>query len=721
MQGQEWMYYLLDTDGRSYYIENGVLHVSSTPRPIRYSPDGWKDISLGWERNLDDWGNVINYSLPNTFVLDGADILRYLLDTFNFEKVVNMLIQRQSLFIDNTNYYWYYKFFYKGEIDLSSYEDDELGITVNIMQGQVSKKIKAFQTTQFQIEPDDLIVKMDGATLVGSKKFAVLDVSYNHGNSGAFTVKEMIPMFEATGEGNFFNIFFAPSVASPSDANFSYIQDENLSESTKYNGLATSDVVIKRITISGKIGLKPTVTGGRVGLDFIMEKVLGPTSSPTYTSIALFTLNHTFTPGNTTPVDFELTTGPITINAGETFFIYTRPNANQNTNQWTFGETTTWEYVTLDKVPTSYVKAKRPYNLFKDLVEKATGMTDVVVSELLQSKPNLVVTCGDALRRLDNPKIRTTISNFKTAFNAVLNTATGVIGNKYYLEKKEFFLKDENVIPLGQVKEFKRSLPTDIMGNVLKLGYDPKDSDDVNGKLSFNNTNIYTSPVTRIAKDISIVSPYITDPYVIEIYRANLEGKKTTDDSKDTSVYILNIDYDNPQTLAEDAGGYPAGTVYYNLKRVVYDVITGVEEGDTLFNIEDLTPNRLFDVHANYLNAIFWGFAGQKLTFQDASKNQQLYTSIGGVVHDEDSDYTINTNPILFKPTVFEFKPEPNSELAETLLDNPNRCFSFIHPNGRTYRGFNLKIGIAPNTEQEQAFELLAVADQDLTTLKYYS
>jgi hypothetical protein len=52
------------------------------------------------------------------------------------------------------------------------------------------------------------------------------------------------------------------------------------------------------------------------------------------------------------------------------------------------------------------------------------------------------------------------------------------------------------------------------------------------------------------------------------------------------------------------------------------------------------------------------------------------------------------------------------------LENNPNRCFSFIHDNGNTYRGFNLKIGIAANTLEEEAYKLLAVWDQDLTTLK---
>lgn len=211
MNEREWLIYLLNSDGQSYYIENGILHISSTPRPVRYGPDGWKDMSIGYERSIVDWGNVINFSLPFKFVLDAAEVLRTLLDIFNIETVVKLLIQRQSLFINETNYYFYYKFFYKGEIDLSTYQDTETDFTVNIMQGGISKSIKSFKNTAYQIEPNDVVVKMDGATMVGTKKFIVLDTSYAHGNTGAFTVKEMIPMQEAITEGNFFNIYFSPT------------------------------------------------------------------------------------------------------------------------------------------------------------------------------------------------------------------------------------------------------------------------------------------------------------------------------------------------------------------------------------------------------------------------------------------------------------------------------------------------------------------------------
>lgn len=714
MNEREWLTYLLNTDGQSYYIENGILHISSTPRPVRYGPDGWQDMTIGYERSLTDWGNVINFSLPFKYVLDGAEILRTLLDTINIETVVKLLIQRQALFINETNYYYYYKFFYKGEIDLSTYEDTETDFTVNIMQGGLSKSIKAFKSTAYQIEPNDVIVKMDGTFLTGLKRFAVINPSYAHGIFSPGTdIKEQMVMQSANSEGVFVNIFFKDFVGDPVDANEGYINDEDLSTSEKYNGLTTADVTFKQLIFKGSISkfqVGPTF-GTRVGLDFFIE-----TSSGTTTFLFNISIDG-YSVANPTQ-SFSVASPPIALLPNDRWFIWHRPTAFQSNNAWRFENDCVFEYNTLDRVPTTYVKAELPFNLYSELVDKTTGTTGNAVSSLLQSKNNLVVTSGDTIRGLPDTKIKTSLAKFTEAFNVLLNTGNGVIQEKYYLEKKEFFLKDENVIALGEIKGFKRSAPTSIMGNVLKIGYQPKDSDSVNGRFSFNNTNVYTSPIKKIVKDISIVTDYITDPYVIELYRANLEGKTTTDNEKDTDVIVLNIDYANPQILETDAGGYPAGTVYYNLKRVIYDSITGVESGETLFNIEELSPRRLIDTHANYLNSLFYRFAGQNLTFQTASKNENLVTQLGSTIYIENSNYRLKNTPMLFKPVIFEVIPEPNDELVDTLTDNPNRCFSFIHPNGNTYRGFNTKIGIAPNSGQDQAFELLAVWDQDLTTLK---
>jgi len=126
----------------------------------------------------------------------------------------------------------------------------------------------------------------------------------------------------------------------------------------------------------------------------------------------------------------------------------------------------------------------------------------------------------------------------------------------------------------------------------------------------------------------------------------------------------------------------------------------------------------LIEKHRNYLDSIFYGFAGQQLKFESTDKNRELRTEKEGSVFDEDANFIIGNTNQLFKPIVFEIEPQASTAIVDLMEQNPNRCFSFIHPNGLTYAGFNLKMGIAANSLEEQAFQLLAIANQDLKTLK---
>ena len=59
----------------------------------------------------------------------------------------------------------------------------------------------------------------------------------------------------------------------------------------------------------------------------------------------------------------------------------------------------------------------------------------------------------------------------------------------------------------------------------------------------------------------------------------------------------------------------------------------------------------------------------------------------------------------------------PQNDLTGIMDINPNRCFSFLHPNGKLLKGHSIKVGAAPNTEQEQGFLLLATGDTNLEDL----
>lgn len=714
MENRQWLYYLLNKQGLSYFRQNGVLQLSSQPRPLKYTPDGWQDINIGYERSVETWGNNRNFSLPQNFVLDGMEILREIFHTKTVEETVYLLIQKQILIIDPTEYYFFHKFFYRGELDMSTGNDQETKFTVSIMEGGLSKSYKAYQSQDYYVDPTDIYVRMDGIPFQGSKRFVVINPNYMNGVYGnSVEVQQMIPMTETSSEGQFFNWFWKPEASSTTDLNYGYITTYdyvNDPEGRANGGVSQNSSV--------SFHMEGTIIKGQVGSIFngnFAYRVRLVTTTGRY--FDLFDLRHTFGFNGDT-WKFSLDSGTFQLNAGERFYIYITPLPGTN-NVWDFGDDVRFIYNTKDTYKTTFIKAKRAIKVYYDLVDKIAGGTGFGVSSLLSNKQNYAITSGDTVRGLPNSFIKTSLDDLYNFTNVVENTGIGIIQNQLYLEKKEFFLQDNNIIDLGNVKVNGVTKAKNLMGSTFKIGYKHVNSDDVNGKFSFNNTNSYTLPIQRVTTAIERVTDYITDPYVIETYRANLDGRTTTDDSKDTSVIALNIDFANPQVLAQDTDGIPAGTTYYNLKRVQYTSITGVPNGNELYNIEDFSPRRLMEKHMNYLDAILSGFEGQEVRFDTTDENRELVTNLNGVVYQEDANIVIGNAVKLFKPVYFDITPETTAEILAQLEANPNRCFRFTHPeNGLQYRGFNMKLGVAANSLEEEAYKLLAVADQDLTTLK---
>jgi hypothetical protein len=280
-------------------------------------------------------------------------------------------------------------------------------------------------------------------------------------------------------------------------------------------------------------------------------------------------------------------------------------------------------------------------------------------------------------------------------------------------------------------------------------------------------------------KALSLISNYVTDAYYQEIIRLNLDGKTTTDDKSDNMVMVFNTEHqidqftattvlidtavdgnyfsitghadkmdlfktkftvtgttsnDGTYTVAKIVQGIGVFNVYvnenivtevaasaqftidfYSLKRANYSAITGVPDTGTVYNIEELTPKRILLKHSRWINSIFYGFQGQKITFNSTEKNSDLETTLGSLTIKEKSPYEIGTD-ILFKPFYFDFDTIVPNTLIEDLDANINRCFSFEW-YGNIYKGFLRKAGVSANDNKSQQYRLLCTPDTDVTPL----
>ncbi|RYD86212.1 MAG: hypothetical protein EOP50_22770, partial [Sphingobacteriales bacterium] len=197
-----------------------------------------------------------------------------------------------------------------------------------------------------------------------------------------------------------------------------------------------------------------------------------------------------------------------------------------------------------------------------------------VMDETLVAAPHLAgnswpcVTTGDAVRGIADPQYKTSLDQLQMCIRVVTAGSVGIEGGQLIAESYDHFLNEATPTVLGPAAKFTVTKATDQLVNTVKIGYEPQDIDSVNGRYAFNNTQTYGSPITRVQKELTLVCPYVADPYVIETQRIEYGAKATTDSDKDNRLMLLDVDLDNPQTD-------PVLGTYYNLRRPAGLTITG--------------------------------------------------------------------------------------------------------------------------------------------------
>ena len=347
------------------------------------------------------------------------------------------------------------------------------------------------------------------------------------------------------------------------------------------------------------------------------------------------------------------------------------------------------------------IKALRPIYVFQQLIGKITNGAYTAQSDYLANVINdIPLTCGDSIRRISGSVIKTSLRDFFTSYNSHFGLGMGMLGNTLRLEQKSFWVQYTDVIDLGEVSKMKVSPANDLLVNNIKIGTPNQEYDDVNGKQEFNTTYEYSSPITRVSREMNLVSVYRADSYGIEFTRINLEGKTTTDDKGDNDVFMIHI---------EDA---VRGDGYYHLDRSLNAGATGLLTPSTVFNLY-LTPSRALRRNGDYIRSLFYKLDARYLTFQTADKNDSVIA--GGITESADIQIVSLSNP-LFSCNYLDFETKVPINILDLLAANPLKAFAGTWA-GFSFVGIPEKISVQPGDNGAQAFKLLASPTTDLTQL----
>jgi len=695
MNQKEFTYSLTNKAGLFYYIDNNIVKITPTPTPLQYSPDGWKDQLVNYARNETYYGIFRSYTIPLQFVFDGAQILRSRLYVYGMEDVVNLVINRLNYDTGQ------YDLFYTGEIDFSKFEDSIDVFKVNVIEGGLSKYVKAYENVNQEIalNKDFIKVKMDGLGFASVFHYTI--------NNGIYTTFYTKP--DPTHFGDFtLGCLFANTEGESED-------------------LVTSNSPFLDIRLSGWTNTKD---------DLWIMKNVGTTN--TYNFNIIGEINFNVDTGRMVPpvdlVSIELwleKNGGVKIPilnsalyvAGNYKITYNKP-FSLSPNEWVYlrgviggpatigDEARVYFYNTLLDIKTvtkfhkTTIKAKKALVVGNELIKKIADNTHSLESNILKNT-TIAITCGDAIRGIQDAILKTNFKDFFTSFNRNLEIAGSINNKKFIIEAKKTAYNNTLLYDLGEIKDAKFDFYEPLLANSIKLGYANQDYDDLNGRDEFNNTSEFKAPITRVNKLYDLTAPYRADMYGIEFTRKNLNNKTTTDNNSDNDVFMLDVEYD-----FTDADGIEN----YKLRRPAFTSITGLIDPISAFNI-DLSPKRIFNKHGAWIRGMMWPLTTEEITFQTTDKNPLLKTVQGGVTIQENADVIISDlEPNYFIPITAKFETIVPENLVDIMQSNSTGLFQFTY-NGDTYKGWVIACSQKPSTDVEQQWTLLLSADNNINKL----
>jgi len=746
---KNFLYYLTEEDGRSITVQNGLIVALGAHTPLVNTPGGWEDLGIGYERVMKYHGLQRVFSLPLQFYLDSAFILRNEFYTKNIERKIFLIIQQLTLEYGPSDYRWLYKYLYKGLLDLSTFKSDIDRVSVSISEGGLQKQFKAKETTVFAIpfDADAKYLYMDGVELGGSYKW-------------------LVPAFESLSTGYLGMYLLQNDNPIPGLAVFTvmtnFITGVPDQETLHYFAEVTQDMA--EVSLTGEIkGLNSLGSDGPLSVTLYVFNTITNTIRIT-TDLA---------PDDPYPENYTLAINEtLDLLQGDRLFLKTGSH---------FSGESEIQFTAKSKQVASTVPFYLPYDMGRKLVGEVTGNPNNFESTALQSTyKDYGITCGDGIRNIAGAEIKTTIANFFEDYDVTCFLGLSIDNGKIRIEDRATFYDPTNPIDLGEVRKHEINYAKDLVGSTIKIGHIKPDIEDVNGKFDPNGSAEFTTPIESEAKKLELVGPYKKGPYEIELTRINLQGKTTTDSDNDNHVFVIHVKEVAPvvATVSFVAASqtliFPNGVVILPGMRIV---ITGTANGndkayiiedvasiivaqvasldqavtdeatvsvtiefpyilnrdavvdpapevcpapDTIFNVV-FTPKNILKKHGRWWRSIFWGFDTEYLKWQSSDKNKEFKSTVNGVVIDEDTDESIAAfGERLFFPLYHDFESLSPIELIDLLEANPNRCFQFTDADtGAVYTGFNIKSGLAVNTEAPQQYKLLSSPLNDVTTLIY--
>lgn len=649
--------------------------IGTTPYRLEQSPIGWEENLISYKRDTKYWGVVRDFTLPLEFIAEGARILRSQYYFYGIEAQVRLQIYR----INKKT--WVQEPFYLGDIDFSKSDDKIYSFTCNVMQGGISKMIKAYENVKYEIDldvPEAIEIEVPG---IGVTDYA---------NSVTENASYVFASFPAVNLVN--------NKLLSSDVSAQNTQRVNSGIPDPEQWVFKSNVNNRTVRIYGRFQ--------------------GTANGSGNSNIIMYILNADNTTGQVISPYIFTGKGPFDVT-----FDY---NITLNTNQKVYFSVLNFALTPLSllssEINISYAslvspvitKGLRPKYVLEQLLRKINNNNPVpVTSYLLDSTEwkNLTITSGDGIREIPGAKIKTSLKDFFTSYDAVLCAGLGISGETVTFEEREnFFIDIVTSANVGQVKECSFEPALEYFYSSLKAGYKDQSYNELEGKDEFNSEQEWTLPITRVQKDLNIQSVYRADVRGIEDLRINYITNPDSDKSKDS-------DSDNDVFFIKVRENAETGGRFKPVMSEAFVDISGINSPYLMYNME-ISPKKNLLRHSAFLSSFLDRMDGYLIRFSSATKNAEFSTTdLNGLRVKENENIPVESlEGKMFKPLIATFECNYPKNIQALIETNPYGAVSFKFEDN-TYRGFILEISTDATKNSQREFRVLLTSSNNLLNL----
>lgn len=702
------LYFLFSKEKKPLYVDdNGFVQegnenyfkLDGQPAHLKNSPDGWGDTLVKYARNIKYWGLFRDMTVPMRFVKDGFEILKNRVWNFSVEVILYLGIMK----LDKTSVPYNYYPWYLSELNFVKYKEENESGHIEALEGGLSKLFKAYENTPYEIpieeDPEHFYVKQDGVSLTEKSIFNMID---------GFEIKKsfygteiFLPILQSAREGHSTGVvFLSQDIQSVSGLTF----DQKINAVNKMAIANTDAGAPIDVHIYGEIIFTCTVNDP--GLGFIMRFLKSTMTVPTQNDFRFFNTTPLVVDNvYTVPVDYVIPLVP-----GEVLHLEGIFGTGGDDIGIIFDPASKLTAEFVGRAPATYVPCLWPETVIRRLIEKMSDGLYTASSAYLLNRKDIALTSGNAIRGLTENKIITSVSDFFKSLNIPGPIMLGIKNDVLNIEQWSDGFKANTIVNLGEIGARPHlTYAEDLAFNTIKVGGPAVEYDDVNGKYEPNQGQVWKMPITKIVKELDLISVYRYDSIGMELLRINYQELTTTDKTEDKLVFMMNIETElQPEDVENEI---PA---HYNLNRPAFTDITGIPASmkESIFNII-WTPKRVLQLHGPYIHSIGDGLDAEFLTLQTGDKNTDFATEAPTVV-EKDPIQIGNLPAKIFKPWYINMVTKVPINVLGIFNADPYGRIQFTK-NGKTFYSFVFDGGINPATNDKQNWKTLSAPENDLS------